>query len=65
MYQCRFTGGSISTPRWSQTHYARLGMSIEAPRPENCNSGSRKTWIDTSYCGTVLGIKKDDKNKQS
>ena len=34
------------------------GTSIEALSPESCNAGSRRTWIDTKYCGKAISIKK-------
>ena len=58
MCQSQFAGGNVSIPGWNQTPYASLVTSIEALRPESCNAGSSRTWINTSYCGTVIGIKK-------
>ena len=58
MCQYQFEGGNVLIPGWSQTHYTSLGMSIKAPRPKSCNTSSRKTWIDTSYYGPIIGIKK-------
>ena len=58
MCQCRFVGGNVSIPGWSQTHYASLGTILEGPRPKSCNAGSGRTGINTSYCGTVIGFKK-------
>ena len=58
MRQCQFATGNVLIPGQSQTYYISLGMSIEALRHESCNAGSKRAWIDTSYCGTVIGIKK-------
>ena len=44
-------------PGWFQTHYPSLGTSLEALRPKSCNAGRRGIWIDTNYCGPVIGIK--------
>ena len=35
-----------------------LGTSIEGLRPKGCNASSKRAWIDTSYCKTVIGLKK-------
>ena len=57
MCQCQFERGNVLIDGWSQTHYAILGRSIETPRPKSCNAGNRETWIDTSNCRPVIGIK--------
>ena len=58
MCQYQFEKGNVSILGWSETHYTSLGTSIQALRPKSCNAGSRKAWIDTTCCGTVIGIKK-------
>ena len=43
---------------WSQTNYVSLGTSIEAPRPKNCNTSSRRACINTSNHRPVISTKK-------
>ena len=58
MCQYQFSRGYVSIPGWSQANYASLGTSIEALRPKSCKESSKRAWINTSHCRTVMGLKK-------
>ena len=64
MCQCLFIGGKVLVPGWSQANYTSLGTSIEVLRPKTWTTSSQRTWIETSYYGLVIGIKKGNKSYQ-